>query len=73
MTVTALTVMCYHMLQLDTVDNCRLISNTDQANNDGDAFGDVCDTGAVSHLTASYMSRILPYICHKMNDAVSLM
>lgn len=27
----------------DTVDNCRFSVNPDQANNDGDAFGDVCD------------------------------
>jgi hypothetical protein len=29
---------------LDVADNCPLTSNADQANNDGDAEGDVCDT-----------------------------
>ena len=27
----------------DGVDNCPLIANSDQANADGDRFGDVCD------------------------------
>ena len=26
------------------MDNCLLIANTNQKNNDGDAFGDACDT-----------------------------
>jgi hypothetical protein len=28
---------------LDTEDNCQLVPNTDQANNDGDTQGDACD------------------------------
>ena len=28
----------------DAADNCQLAENTDQANNDGDAFGDACDS-----------------------------
>ena len=28
----------------DVVDNCPLVANSDQANADGDSFGDVCDT-----------------------------
>ncbi|HPH70156.1 MAG TPA: thrombospondin type 3 repeat-containing protein, partial [Kofleriaceae bacterium] len=28
---------------LDTADNCAAVPNGDQQNNDGDAFGDVCD------------------------------
>ena len=31
---------------LDGVDNCPLISNSGQANTDGDLFGDVCDNDA---------------------------
>ena len=27
----------------DSTDNCHNVANTDQANNDGDAEGDVCD------------------------------
>ena len=27
----------------DEVDNCATVANTDQANNDADAFGDACD------------------------------
>ena len=29
---------------LDSVDNCPAVANADQANLDGDAFGDVCDS-----------------------------
>ena len=32
------------VMALRTCDNCPLVANSDQANADGDSFGDVCDT-----------------------------
>ena len=36
----------------DAGDNCRLVSNADQANADGDAFGDACDPDADGDMVA---------------------
>ena len=34
---------CLFKGTLDGADNCPLTANADQANNDGDAMGDLCD------------------------------
>jgi len=37
----------------DTTDNCRLVSNADQADADTDGIGDVCDSNAFAPATAT--------------------
>ena len=37
----------------DNIDNCPLVANTNQADNDQDSVGDICDTDVNCQITAN--------------------
>ena len=54
----------------DSVDNCQYIANSEQADNDGDQMGDLCD--AYVYLSALLVASFSPLPCYIVTHLSSL-